>query len=191
MYGLGPKLADLSDARLQRRDLLSVASPYLDQLRDQFGETVNLGVLDNFSIRYVDVRESQARIRLAERVGGSDPLHSTALGKAHLAYLPADEVRTLMKTAGMPRHTPNTLTTLRRLTSELETIRQLGYAVDREESMPGAFCVAVPVLNLQQLPVAAISISGPIIRFDESKLAPASHALLKSAKEIQTKLGHK
>jgi DNA-binding IclR family transcriptional regulator len=189
-YGLGPKFGDLSDVRLHRLDLLSVASPHLDALRDQFGETVNLGVLDNGSIRYVDVRESRARIRLAERVGGSDPLHSTALGKAHLAYLPPDEVRTLMKQAGMPKHTWRTLTTLSSLTAELETVRQLGYAVDREESMLGAFCVAVPVLNSQRLPVAAISISGPTIRFDESKLPSASQALLKSAKEIQKKLGH-
>jgi DNA-binding IclR family transcriptional regulator len=189
-YGLGPKFGDLSDVRLHRLDLLSVASPHLDALRDQFGETVNLGVLDNGSIRYVDVRESRARIRLAERVGGSDPLHSTALGKAHLAYLPPDEVRTFMKQAGMPKHTWRTLTTLSSLTAELETVRQLGYAVDREESMLGAFCVAVPVLNSQRLPVAAISISGPTIRFDESKLPSASQALLKSAKEIQKKLGH-
>jgi len=189
-YRLGPKLADLSDVRLHRRDLLSVASPYLDALRDQFGETVNLGVLDNGSIRYVDVRESRARIRLAERVGGSDPLHSTALGKAHLAYLTAEEVRTLVKQTGMPKHTRRTLTTLSSLKAELETVRQQGYAVDREESMMGAFCVAVPVLNSQQLPVAAISISGPTIRFDESNLPSASQALLKSAKEIQKKLGH-
>jgi len=189
-YGLGPKFADLSDVRSHRRDLLSVASPYLDALRDQFGETVNLGVLNNGSIRYVDVRESRARIRLAERVGGSDPLHSTALGKAHLAYLPADEVRNLMKRAGMPKHTPQTLTTFSSLIADLETIRQLGYAVDREESMLGAFCVAVPVLNSHRLPEAAISISGPTIRFDESKLPSVSQALLKSAKEIQKKLGH-
>jgi DNA-binding IclR family transcriptional regulator len=189
-YGLGPKFADLSDVRLQRRDLLSVASSYLDALLDQFGETVNVGVLDNTSIRYVDVRESRARIRLAERIGGSDPLHSTALGKAHLAYLPPDEVRALMKQAGMAKHTPQTLTTLSSLTADLETVRQLGYAVDREESMAGAFCVGVPVLSSQGSPIAAISISGPTIRFDESKLPSASQALLKSAKEIQKKLGH-
>jgi DNA-binding IclR family transcriptional regulator len=189
-YGLGPKFAGLSDVRLQRRDLLSVAGSYLDALLDQFGETVNVGVLDNTSIRYVDVRESRARIRLAERVGGSDPLHSTALGKAHLAYLPPDEVRTLMKQAGMAKHTPQTLTTLSSLTADLETVRQLGYAVDREESMMGAFCVGVPVLSSQGLPIAAISISGPTIRFGESKLPSASQALLKSAKEIQKKLGH-
>src|SRR4051794_7118325 len=151
-YGLGPKFADLSDVRLQRRDLLSVASSYLDALLDQFGETVNVGVLDNTSIRYVDARESRARIRLAERIGGSDPLHSPALGKAHLAYLPPDEVRALMKQAGMAKHTPQTLTTLSSLTADLETVRQLGYAVDREESMAGAFCVGVPVLSSQGSP---------------------------------------
>jgi IclR family acetate operon transcriptional repressor len=189
-YRLGPKLADLSDVRLHRHDLLSAASPHMDSLRDQFGETVNLGVLDNGSIRYVDVRESRARIRLAERVGGSDPLHSTALGKAHLAYLTPEEVRALIKQTGMPKHTRHTLTTLSSLKAELQTVRELGYAVDREESMPGAFCVAAPVLNAEQRPVAAISISGPKIRFDESKLPVVSQALLKSANDIQKKLGY-
>jgi DNA-binding IclR family transcriptional regulator len=189
-YGLGSKFGELSDIRLHRRDLLSTASRHLDTLRDQFGETVNLGVLDNGSIRYVDVRESPARIRLAERVGASDPLHSTALGKAHLAYLSSDEVKALLKQAGMPKHTPRTLTTLSSLMTDLETVRQLGYAVDREESMLGAFCVAVPLLDSQGLPLAAISVSGPTIRFDESKLPAVSQALLKSAKEIQKKLGH-
>lgn len=189
-YRLGPKMAELADVRLHRRDLLSVASPYLEALRDEFGETVNLGVLDNGSIRYVDVRESRERIRLTERVGASDPLHSTALGKAHLAYLPAEEVRLLIKKTGMPKHTRKTLTTFSSLKAELETVRKTGYAVDREESMLGAFCVAAPVLNSHQLPLAAISISGPIIRFDESKLPAASEALLRSAKEIQKKLGH-
>lgn len=189
-YRLGPKLSDLADVRLQRRDLLSIADPYLDALRDQFGETVNLGVLDQGSVRYVDVRESRARIRLAERIGGSDPLHSTALGKAHLAYLPADQVRRLVKQHGMAKQTRHTLTTLRSLTRELESIRSLGYAVDREESMMGALCVAAPILNSQSTPVAAISISGPMIRFDESNVPAASQALLRSAREIQKKLGH-
>jgi DNA-binding IclR family transcriptional regulator len=189
-YGLGPKFGELSDIRLHRRDLLSIAAPYLDALRDHFGETVNLGVLDNGSIRYVDVRESRARMRLAERIGASDPVHSTALGKAHLAYLPSDEVKGLLKQAGMPKHTPRTLTTVSGLMAELVAVRRLGYAVDREESMLGAYCVAVPLLNSQGLPLAAISISGPTIRFNESKLPAASRALLKSAKQIQKKLGH-
>lgn len=188
-YQLGARLIELGDARLHRKDLLSVAGPYLDLLRDQFGETVNLGVLDQGHIRYVDVRESRERFRLAERVGGSDPLHSTALGKAHLAYLPPDQVRLLMKQQGMPRQTERTVTTLSALKAELESIRSAGYAVDREESMPGAFCVAVPILDARHNPVAAISISGPTMRFNELQLPASSKALLKVGTEIRNKLG--
>jgi IclR family transcriptional regulator, KDG regulon repressor len=187
-YELGAKLVDLGNVRFRRRDLLAVASPYLDDLRDQSGETVNLGVLDGGSIRYVDVRESPERFRLAERIGGSDFLHSTALGKAHLAYLPAEEVRRLVKAHGMPRQTERTITTINALKKELEIVRTNGYALDREESMPGAFCVAAPILNSSETPVAAISISGPTIRFNEENLPEMKDALLKAVAEIQAKL---
>jgi IclR family transcriptional regulator, KDG regulon repressor len=187
-YQLGAKLFDLGNVKFRRRDLLAVAGPYLDDLRDQSGETVNLGVLDGGSIRYVDVRESPERFRLAERIGGSDFLHSTALGKAHLAYLPGEEVRRLMKEHGMPRQTERTITTINALKKELETVRTNGYALDREESMPGAFCVAAPILNSSETPVAAISISGPTIRFNEENLPEMKDALLKAVAEIQAKL---
>ena len=188
-YQLGAKLVDLGNVKLRRKDLVSVASPYLDALRDQFGETVNLGVLDGGSIRYVDVRESRERFRLAERVGGSDRLHSTALGKAHLAFLPPDEVRSLLKECGMPKQTDHTLTSISALKADLQKIRLVGYALDREESMLGAFCVAAPVLDANQTPVAALSISGPATRFNETKLPAASRALLAAAAAIQEKLG--
>jgi IclR family transcriptional regulator, KDG regulon repressor len=187
-YQLGAKLVDLGNVKFRRRDLLAVASPYLDALRDQSGETVNLGVLDGASIRYVDVRESPERIRLAERIGGSDFLHSTALGKAHLAYLPAEEVRSLLKQHGMPRQTEHTFTTINAIKKELETVRANGYALDREESMLGAFCVAAPILNSGESPIAAISISGPTIRFNEENLPEVKDALLKAVAEIQARL---
>ncbi len=169
-YQLGPKIADLGNARLHRPDLLTVAGPYLNSLRDRLGETVNLGILDEGRIRYIDVRESRERFRLAERVGGSDPLHSTALGKAHLAFLAPDQVRLLMKANGMAKQTENTITSLSALRAELEKVRALGYALDREESMLGAFCVAMPILGPGEKPLAAISISGPTMRFNESIL---------------------
>jgi len=189
-YRLGHKFADLGSTRLQRRDLLTVAGPYLDALRDQFGETVNLGVLDGGCIRYVDVRESRERLRLAERIGGSDALHSTALGKAQMAFIPPDEVRRLMKEWGMKKCTEHTITTVSALKVELDRIREVGYAVDREESMPDAFCVAAPILDSSLAPVAAISIAGPNTRFSEANLPAVSAALLKAVSEIRQKLGY-
>jgi DNA-binding IclR family transcriptional regulator len=189
-YELGPRATDLGNARLRRRDLISVAGPELDALRDQFGETVNLGVLDGAQIRYVDVRESPHRFRLAERVGGSDFLHCTALGKATLAYLPGDEVRRLLKEQGMPRQTERTFTSVPAFLAELETVRAQGFAVDDQESMEGAYCVAVAVLHTNGEPVAAISISGPTTRFHAASAAKASQALQEAAARIRAGMGY-
>jgi DNA-binding IclR family transcriptional regulator len=189
LYRLGQKTADLGNARLYGQDLVTVAGPCLTALRDEFGETVNLGVLSGGNVCYVDVRESNKRFRLAERVGGTDPLHSTALGKAQLAFLPQDEVRNLMKAWGMKKYTAHTLTSLSALQADLKRIRSVGYALDDQESMLGAFCVAAPILNAAKHPAAAISIAGPNVRFNETHLAKVSVALLKAAAEIQQKLG--
>lgn len=190
LYRLGQKVADLRSAQLHGQDLVTVASPYLTSLRDEFGETVNLGVLNGGTVCYVDVRECNKRIRLAERIGGTDPLHSTALGKAQLAFLPPDEVRSLLKQWGMKKYTEHTITSISALQSELKSIRSAGYAVDNQESMLGAFCVAAPILNTAQQPVGAISVAGPMLRFDRSQLSRVNSALRKAAGEIQRKLGY-
>lgn len=188
-YRLGPKLIRLSDFRPRYADLIGVAYPYLDGLREQFGETVNLGVLEGGQILYIDVRESQHKFRLAERVGGRDPLHSTALGKAHLAYLTTQEVRDLMRRHEMPRFTDYTLTSLSALKADLQSTRERGYAVDRQESLVDAYCVAVAILDSARRPIAAISISGPIARFNEQHLSSVSRALLEACATMQSRLG--
>ena len=190
-YELGSKLHALSNRRLRRKDLLSVCGPFMDALRTQFGETVNLGVLDGLQIRYVDVRESHESIRLAERIGASDFLHCTALGKAWLACLPSEEVRRICQDAGMQTRTNRTITTISGLRSELESIRKAGYAVDNEESMTGAFCVGVAILNDKSRPVAAMSVSGPTVRFTPASERAVSQALLKAASEIRATLGYR
>jgi len=189
-YELGPRIAVLGASRLRRRDLLAIAGPYLDFLREQFQETVNLGVLDGASIRYVDVRESHHRFRLAERVGGSDFLHCTALGKATMAFLPLPEVKRLLKESGMAKQTSRTITTLGALKTELQLIRKRGYALDDEESMEGAFCVAVPLLDSEKSPFAAISISGPTTRFGPSSAESAAKALLAVAADIRAGMAY-
>lgn len=189
-YELGPKLVELSNARLRHTDLLSVTAPLLYSLRDQFGETVNLGVLDKNEIRYIGVWESYDRFRLAEKVGAADLLHCSALGKAYLACLPSDEVRTLLGTTRLPAQTKNTITTLATLKSNLETIRNRGYAVDNEESTLGACCIACAILNAERTrPIAAFSISGPVVRLNQERVVEIGKALKTAAMEIQRKLG--
>jgi len=188
-YELGPKILELSNGRLRGRELLAAAAPHMDALRDRFEETVNLGVLDGKQIRYVAVRESPHRFRLAEYVGAFDYLHCTALGKCHLAHLPFEQVRQLLRQQGLPRQTERTIVTLNAMTTELERVRERGYALDAGESTAGAFCVAVPILDRDGAPLAALSISGPTVRFNETVLPPVVKALLHAAAGIRTSLG--
>lgn len=190
-YELGPKVLDLGNSKLRRRDLLAVTGPHMDALRDRFRETVNLGVLDSGQVRYVDVRESPERFRLAERIGASDMVHCTALGKCHLAYMPFEEASRLLRHYGMPLLTPRTITTLPAMKKELERVRAQGYAVDDEESMAGAYCVGVPVLDSNCTPVAALSVSGPTTRFNAARLPEATEALLTAAASIRSELGYR
>ena len=92
--------------------LREVARPWLEKLRDEFGETSNLGVLDSDRIIYVDIIESRRGVRLAAARGDRDPLHSTALGKAIAAHLSEKRVRDILARSGMPRRSASTITTI-------------------------------------------------------------------------------
>jgi DNA-binding IclR family transcriptional regulator len=189
-YELGPKLVDLSNARLRNTDLLSIAGPLLEALRDRIGETINLGILDGDQIRYIGVWESRDRLRLAERVGATDMLHCSALGKVYLAYLPFADVRALLGTKRLPAITEHTITSLVTLHAELDKIRQQGFAIDAEESMQGAYCIAHAILNTEQIrPVAAVSVSGPTVRMGPRRTNEIFAELQAVVAEIQKRMG--
>lgn len=88
------------------------ARPWLEKLRDQFGETINLGILDGDSVIYLDIVESARGVRLAARPGDRDPIYSTALGKAIAAHFPEERVRELLQHVDMSPRTANTITTV-------------------------------------------------------------------------------
>jgi DNA-binding IclR family transcriptional regulator len=89
----------------------------------------------------------------------------------------------------MPRLTARTITNAAAMKAELSKIRKSGYAVDHEESMLGAFCVGVPILDGKGAPVAAMSVSGPTVRFNELILPKVSKALLDAAAGIRENTG--
>jgi len=169
-------------------DLLTrEARPYLERLQAEFGETANLGLLDGTGIVYLDIVESPHAMRLAARPGHRDQLHATALGKAIAARLPADQVRSILKTAGMPRRTENTLTSQREYFAALEEVRKAGYAIDDEENEVGARCVAA-ALPTGQLHLA-LSVSGPSARVRPGLVPAIANRVIESAADLARALG--
>lgn len=181
-YKLGVKL--LERAALVRRDIRDVARPFMLELQKRFNEMVNLGVLDNGHVLYVDIVESSRPFRMSATVGCRMTTHRTALGKAMLAHIMADEPGSLSH--GLVGKLPKArLQVLRR---ELKLVRSRGYAVDNEDNEPGVACIGAAILDAAQRPVAAISVSGPVQRIlsNEKKIAAA---LVAACKSVSRNLG--
>lgn len=160
------------------------ARAWLEKLRDELEETVNLGILDGDSVIYLDIVESRRGVRLAARRGHRDPIHSTALGKAIAAYLPQERVRDILHHAGMPRRTANTITDPDDYVAELARVRRNGHAVDNGENEIDGRCVAV-ALSGTRLP-AALSLSAPAARFPLQDVESVAETLRKVAEQITT-----
>lgn len=187
-YALGTRLAYLGERSLSAIDLRGAARPMLAELHRRFGETVNLAVRDGAEIVYVDMIESGHGLRMAARIGGRDALHSTALGKAILAFLPPEARDDLLR-GGLPARTGQTITEPVKLLAELARVRERGFAEDRGENEVGARCLGAPIFDHRGAVAGAISISAPDSRLDDARAAVAAAAVVEGAAGVTRRLG--
>jgi IclR family acetate operon transcriptional repressor len=185
-YALGPRLIRLGESAA--RLLGTWARPYLARLVEETGETANMALLDGDEIVYVAQVPSKHSMRMFTEVGRRVLPHSTGVGKALLAYTPADEVRALLARTGMPAATEKTITTPEGFLDALALVRDAGYAVDDNEQEIGVRCLAVSVPNSPT--AAAISISGPAGRVTESATEKIVPILQEVAQELSTALAN-
>jgi IclR family acetate operon transcriptional repressor len=179
-YRLGLGFISLQAGHVER--LIQRTRPHLARIRDQFDETVNLGMLVGHQIVYLEILESPKAMRLAARKGDTEGVHSTALGKAITATLADREVLELLRRAGMPKHTPRTITTPEEFLRELQRVRDAGYAIDDRENEEEGRCVAVYVPGLST--PTAISLSGVASRFSIEATHEVASSLRIAAIEI-------
>jgi DNA-binding IclR family transcriptional regulator len=147
-------------------------------------------VLEAARVIYIDKIEPTRSVRMITRIGASNPLHCTSVGKAILAFLPEEKIAEIMKRIRYERFTHRTIATAEALRSEIEKTRRRGYAVDDEEFEEGLRCIAVPVLDAQRQPVAAVSISGPSFRVTAQKLPAIANHLLQCVRGISVDMGY-
>ena len=170
LYALGARMLHLGHACLQV-DLPRRAQPYLDRINEATGETVYLAALQGDSVVTLAVRESRHAVRVdTGRVGRLEAPHATSVGKAIMAWLPEDEIRRML-TGGMKRFTDKTITDFPALIESLRLVRRNGYALDREEFLPGVVCVGSAIRDQAGTVIGAISASTPSMRASEQHVA--------------------
>lgn len=158
-YALGTRSLGLGGSAGGHLELREAAAGALHELQMRTGLVVHLAVLDGAEVRYLDKVGGRFASAVPSRVGGRAPAHCTALGKAMLAWLSAEEVECQLLEA-MQRQTSRTIGDIATLHQELSRIRaRHGLSFERGECFPEIACVAAAVRGPEG-PVAAISLVG-------------------------------
>jgi DNA-binding IclR family transcriptional regulator len=160
-YLLGWKVVVLANALGRDARLVQMMRPYLERLVHELGHTINLAVISNEQVMYLDCQTPKRSLALYVAPGLTLPVHATSLGKTMLAYQSAPERDRLLARLTLAPLTPNTITSRDALIDALDSIRRNGFALDRGELRPDVSCVAAPLLDSEGIALAAISVTAP------------------------------
>lgn len=188
-FRLGVRLFDLGNRAIEQYDLRERAQPHLRRLVAETEETAHLCILEQSRVIYIDKIEPTRSVRMITRIGSSNPVHCTSVGKAMLAFLPEERINDIIRKTRFERFTHRTIASADALRAEIEKTRRRGYAVDDEELEEGLRCIAVPLLDAQRMPVAAISVSGPSFRVTAQKLPSIANHLVHCVRGISQDMG--
>jgi DNA-binding IclR family transcriptional regulator len=181
---IGMKVANRSEVRKEARR-------YMEELAGTSSETVNLGVWDGREILHVDKIDSSEILRIDAQLGSRAPAYCTALGKAVLAHLPAEELDVFLSQVRLTAHGPKTIGSRKRLRQELQKIVEQGYAVDDEELAEGLRCVAAPVFDHTGRARFALSISAPAVRLNISAVESVAGKVKDACQRLSFTLGYR
>jgi DNA-binding IclR family transcriptional regulator len=154
----GYSVLQLAGGLLDTNQMRIEALPHLESLAREIGERANLGILHRNQLLYLAGVEKPSLPTIYSRFGKTAPAYCASLGKAILAFLPPDELKGYFKQVPLTRRTKNTITDEAELRKELAEVRKKGYALDREEHIPGFFCIASPIF-LDGAPIGAIGVT--------------------------------
>lgn len=183
-YVLGPQFIRLGDSAT--RLIGAWSRSHLSDLVKATGETASIAILDGNMAVYVAQVPSEHSMRMFTEAGQRVYPHCTGVGKALLAQLSNEAVRSIVGGIGMPAQTANTLTDPDSLIADLELSRHRGYVVDEGEQEIGVRCFSVAVPDAPTL--TAVSVSGPAARISLESADHIAPLLKRVAKELSTEL---
>ncbi len=188
-YRLGVKLLSLGQSALTGVDVRQIALPHLRQLVEQSQLTAHLAILDGDEAVYIEKVDAPGFIKMDTWVGKRMEIYSTSVGKALVAFLPDSKVEQLLRSRGMQRRTPKTITSPAKFLRDLELVRERGYAIDDEENSVGVRCVAVPIFNGEGNVEASIGMSGTLAQMSPSALPKTAELIKEAARRVSQQLG--
>jgi IclR family transcriptional regulator, KDG regulon repressor len=190
-YRIGPALIGLAQSIVAGIDVVMVARPALEELRNAFGHTALIAKREGDRIRVLDVALGSSDFAIVQHPGNVlalNTLHCSALGKVALAFGPADFMQEVLSRR-LPKMTANTITEPRALIADLARVRTRGWASVPDEGMMGFNAVAVPIFDAQANLAAAIGVIGATRLLSATPLAALIDTIQRGAAAITQALG--
>lgn len=176
-YELGMRFTQLAATLRRSHHMVTQIEPQMISLSTRSGETVSLAVAEPAAARIVGRYHLGLEATPGGPAGAKRPYHASAIGKALLSGMPERQAARHIARIAFERFTPNTIADREQLQADLQMIRARGHALDDEEIVTGTRCVAVPIFDRGGAVTAAISLSGPVHRMTEERVAEIAAAL--------------
>lgn len=188
-YVLGVRTVQLGNAYVGRFDLLGAANEVAREIGQTTGLTCSVAIRQGREIFYLVKVEGNETLSLISSVGKRAPASCTGLGKALLSETSEAELDRLYPTGELPALTEHSITRLDELKEVLEQIRAQGYSTEHEESGPGVACAAGIIRDVAGAPVAALSVSMPVARWEQEPEQHWADIAIEGADRLSEQLG--
>ena len=189
-YTIGPKLYELGMVYVACLEINSKASRLAHRLASRTGLNARIGIWEEGTVLITLLALPRAEDSMSHQIGPRTPAYCSGVGKALLAYLSPDELKTYLKNTPLIRHTPTTLVSPEKLLKDLKKTRERGYAIGRGEMIPGVAALGAPVFGRRQELAGAISISGSPHAVLGDRLEKLADELVRTAAEISREMGY-
>ena len=188
-YRIGRPLFALASSALDEIEMVSLATPVLEDLSRESGESSHFAVRMGDSAVVIARTSGPSAFQLAERVGVIRPAYCTALGKVMLAALRPEQLETYLARAELTPYSPKSIIDPEALRRDLAEVREQGVAFDDGEFNAEVRCVAVPVRDFTSQVMGAIGISGPVWRMSIQALQGRTRTVQQAALRLSGEFG--
>jgi DNA-binding IclR family transcriptional regulator len=190
IYRFSPKILSLGYAGIQSTNLIGVSLKGMHSLRDEVNETIFIGTLAQTQVVILEQLPSYQFVKFAIEIGHRVPIHASAPGKAILAFLPPGEQKDLLNHIAFTRYTDTTIPGMKVMMQEIEKIKTKGYALDYGEEVAEIYCVASPVFDYREYPIASLWLAGPAFRLSVMDLDHVGTVVREHALMISREFGY-
>lgn len=182
-YSLGYSILELGMTMYEGTNIKEVIYPILEGLSNKAGESIFLTALDKDEAITLEVVQPENKVKYSVSVGSRAPLYVGASYRAILAYLPDEQIATILGTDTLKKYTSNTMVEPESIKQELSNIRERGWAISKGEYTEDVIAIAVPLFEAGQI-IGSITISGPHYRITEKDILSFLPSLKEASNEL-------